>query len=306
MQRRTLLAAAIAVPAGAAIGAVPAQAHGWHGRYPDVIGLPNGFCPESITLGTGSKIYVSSMADGCIWCADLRTGKGMLLVPPAAGGQATGLEFERGRIWAACGAMGGAAVYRESTGECLATYDFGGGFADGVAATRKAVFFTDAERPCIFCVELGRNGALPGQSGVRELRLPGGLGEAGARNTGIVAAWDGKLIIVQAEANRLYCYDPKAGMAARISTGGASVSDGDGLLLKGRTLYVVRNRGNVIAKFRLNESLTRATPIDLIRDRDLDGPSDVVAFGSSLYAVNARVSVAPTPSTRYSVVRVRD
>ncbi|WDZ84909.1 superoxide dismutase [Micromonospora cathayae] len=271
-----------------------------------MINLPNGFCPEGIARGTGTKIYVSSMADGCIWCADLRTGNGMLLVPPVSGTQATGLEVERGRIWAACGNMGGAAVYRESTGECLATYDFGGGFIDGVTATKNAMFFTDSEKAKVYCVEFGRNGSLPGQSGVRALPLPGGLGDPTACNTGIVAAWSGKLIIVQAKTGRLYCFDPRAGMAAQISTGGVSVSNGDGLLLEGRTLYVVRNRNNVIAKFRLNERLTRATPVDVIRDRDLDEPSAVVSFGSSLYAVNARLSAPATPDTTYCVVRVRD
>ncbi|KAB1141492.1 superoxide dismutase [Micromonospora sp. DT46] len=271
-----------------------------------MINLPNGFCPEGIARGTGTKIYVSSMADGCIWCADLRTGKGKLLVPPVSGTQATGLDVERGRIWAACGNMGGAAVYRESTGECLATYDFGGGFIDGVTATSKAVFFTDSEKARIYCVEFGRRGSLPKQSGVRTLPLPGGLGDPTACNTGIVAAWAGKLIVVQARTGRLYCFDPRAGMAAQISTGGVSVSNADGLLLKGRTLYVVRNRNNVIAKFRLNERLTRAMPVDVIRDRDLDEPSAVVSFGSSLYAVNARLSVPATPGTTYCVVRVRD
>ncbi|GHJ14394.1 NHL repeat-containing protein [Micromonospora sp. AKA38] len=306
MHRRTLLAAAVAAPVGVAIGAAPASAHHRNGRYPSVINLPNGFCPEGIARGTGTKIYVSSMADGCIWCADLRTGHGMLLVPPVAGTQATGLAVERGRIWAACGNMGGAAVYRESTGECLATYDFGGGFIDGVAATDKAVFFTDSEKAKVYCVEFGRHGSLPGQSGVRALPLPAGLGDPDACNTGIVAAWAGKLIVVQARTGRLYCFDPRAGMAARISTGGVSVANGDGLLLRGRTLYVVRNRNSVIAKFRLNEQLTRATPIDVIRDCDLDEPSAVVSFGSSLYAVNARLSVPATPDTTYCVVRVRD
>ncbi|MEU6077500.1 superoxide dismutase [Micromonospora sp. NPDC047074] len=271
-----------------------------------MIKLPNGFCPEGIARGTGTKIYVSSMADGCVWCADLRTGKGMLLVPPASGAQATGLAVERGRIWAACGNMGGAAVYRESTGECLATYDFGGGFIDGVTATKTAVFFTDSEKAKVYCVEFGRNGSLPGRSGVRALPLPGGLGDPTACNTGIVEAWAGKLIIVQARTGRLYCFDPRAGMAAQISTCGVPVTNGDGLLLQGRTLYVVRNRNNVIAKFRLNERLTRATPVDVIRDRDLDEPSAVVSFGSSLYAVNARLSVPATPRTTYCVVRVRD
>jgi hypothetical protein len=191
-------------------------------------------------------------------------------------------------------------------GRCLATYNFGGGYVNDNAATGTAVFFTDSERPRVYCVQLGPNGALPGPDGVQALSLPRGLGDAGAYNNGIVAAWNGCLIIVQSHADRLYAFDPVTCEAHRIRTGGASVADGDGLLLRGRSLYVVRTNRNTISKFRLNDRLTRATLVDQIHDRDLVGPSTVAAFADHLYAVNARPTTPPTPSTTYCVVRVRD
>src|SRR3712207_6895860 len=41
---------------------------------------------------------------------------------------------------------------------------------------------------------------------------------------------------------RLFTVDPQSGVARAIDLGGASVSNGDGILLSGQTLYVVRNR----------------------------------------------------------------
>ncbi|GHJ43779.1 hypothetical protein Cs7R123_11210 [Catellatospora sp. TT07R-123] len=301
------MAAALAAPIGAVIGANAAQAHrpGPSRHLPATVGLPNGFCPEGITRGSGTKAYVSSMGDGAIYCTDLSTGHGMPLVPGTSGGKATGLAFDdECRIWAGCGTMGGAAVYNES-GTCLAMYHLGGN-VHGVAATAKNVFFTDADQGKVYCVGLGRHGRLPGQEGVQTLSLPGGLGEAGACNKGVVAAWNGCLIIVQAAANRLYAFDPVTCMAKRIDIGRASVADADGLLLRGNTLYVVRTKKNKVSKFRLNHDLSRATLVERITDADLDCPSTVTAFGGHLYAVNARFSTPPTASTEYCLVRLSD
>jgi hypothetical protein len=302
------MAVALAAPVGALIAA-PAQASSGRSRrrFPSVIDLPDGWCPDGITAGSGTRIYVSSLADGAIYCADVRTGRGEVFAAGEPGAHAAGLAFDhQRRIWAACGEMGGAAVFSEATGACLAKWSFGGGYIADAAVTKSAVFFTDADRAKLHCVELGRRGALPGPEGVQSLDLPGGLGEAGACNNGIVAAWNGCLVIVQSNANRLFAFDPVTCVAKKIDIGGASVANADGLLLRGRTLYVVRNRRNVIAKFRLSGDLSRATLIDQLTDRDLDGPSAIAAVGDSLYAVNARTTTTPTPSTAYCVVRVRD
>ena len=45
-------------------------------------------------------------------------------------------------------------------------------------------------------------------------------------------------------------------MATRVDLGGEILTNGDGLLLQGRTLYVVQNRLNLVAEFRLNAAGT--------------------------------------------------
>ena len=61
-------------------------------------------------------------------------------------------------------------------------------------------------------------------------------------------------------------------MATLIDLGGASVSPGDGLLLQGRTLYVVRNRLNQIAVVELAPDLSRGEVVGTITDPNFDVP----------------------------------
>ncbi len=79
---------------------------------------------------------------------------------------------------------------------------------------------------------------------------------------------------------------------------------GDGLLLRGRTLYVVQNRLNQIAVIQLEPGWESGQLVDVLTDADLDIPTTVARFGDALYAVNGRFATPPTPSTPYQVVRV--
>ena len=94
-------------------------------------------------------------------------------------------------------------------------------------------------------------------------------------------------------------------MTAEITLGGASVPNGDGILLDGRTLYVVQNQLNQIAKIRLSHGLTSGQIVGTITDPDFDIPTTVDKFGKNLWAVNARFTTPPTPDTTYSVVKTK-
>jgi hypothetical protein len=303
MYRRTLfagaagVAAAIALPAGAATA-------GRGTAFPEVIGLPDGWQPEGIATGRGTTFYVGSLVDGAVHRGSLATGKGATFIAGTAGKQALGLEYDhRGRLWVAGGS--GGTVYDAGNGRVLAEYAFGGTFVNDVVVTGRAAYFTDSYQPVLYEVPLDHLGRLPGQQAVRTIALPGGLGDADTFNNGIEATPDGRLIIVQMLADRLFAFDPSGGTATQIDLGGASVLQGDGLLRRGPHLYVVRNFFNVIAKFRLRPDLRSATLVKEITHPKFDIPATVAGFGGSLYAVNARFNLpAPAPTDTYSVVRV--
>jgi hypothetical protein len=94
-------------------------------------------------------------------------------------------------------------------------------------------------------------------------------------------------------------------VASTVDLGGLVLTNGDGVLLAGLTLYVVQNFLNQIAELRLAPGLASGSLRRTITDPDFDVPTTIGLFGARLYAVNARFSTPPTPDTTYSVVQVR-
>ena len=78
---------------------------------------------------------------------------------------------------------------------------------------------------------------------------------------------------------------------------------GDGLVLVGKTLYVVQNQLNQIGVVSLSSDSTAGLVGDPITSPDFVVPTTAAAFGSSLYAVNAKFGTPPA-GTDYEVVRV--
>ena len=81
--------------------------------------------------------------------------------------------------------------------------------------------------------------------------------------------------------------------------------NGDGILLDGKTLYVVKNFQNRIAVIELDSDLEEGTVVRHIGTGfGFDIPTTIDEFGKWLYAVNARFTTPPTPDTTYSIVQV--
>ena len=279
--------------------------------FPASIPLPDGFRPEGIAVGRGANFYVGSIPTGAIYAGDLRTGAGGILVPPQAGRNAIGLDVDRrsNALFVAGGPSGAGYVYDAETGAPLAAYPFAAQntFVNDVVVTRNAAYFTDSFRPFLYRVPLGAGGALPDPSAVQEIALGGEYDLLpGSFNTnGIDATPNGKtLIIVHSTLGALYRVDPQSGYATQIDLNGGAVPNGDGILLDGKTLYVVQNRLNQIAEIELAPSLTSGEIVSLITDPAFRVPTTIAEFGRSLYAVNARFDTPPQPDTDYDVVKV--
>lgn len=280
-------------------------------RFPEVISLPNGWLPEGVVTGKGPVIYAGSRRDGAIYAADLRTGEGSVLVPGREGRIAVGLSFDRRSdyIFAAGGANGNAFVYDADTGAEVGSFTFTSGvptFINDVIVTREAAYFTNSQRAEFYRVPLGPRGSLPAGGAFTTIPLGGDWAQAAGFNAnGIEATPNGKsLIIVQSGTGFLFKVDPATGVAQRIDLGGALVTAGDGILLEGKTLYVVRNSFNLIAEIRLAPDLLSGTVVGELTDPDFDIPTTVARFGDGLYAVNARFSSGSSPDLSYSIVRV--
>ena len=276
--------------------------------FPDSFPLPNGFRPEGIASGAGSDFYVGSLANGAIYKGDLRTGLGGILYAGQPGRVTVGIKYDNstGYLFAAGGATGMAYVYDARTGAEVASYTLAPGFINDVIVTKDAAYFTNSQRAELYKLPLSGNG-LPAQSDVQVLPLSGDWQQvAGFNANGIAATPNGKtLIVVNSTVGALFNVDPNTGVAKRIDIGSQTVTQGDGILLDGKTLYVVRNRSNVIVAIRLNNDYTAGEVTGTITNPLFRVPTTIAEFGNALYAVNARFDVpAPGPTTDYDVVRV--
>ncbi len=277
--------------------------------FPETIQLPNGFQPEGIAVGKGSTFYVGSIPTGAVYAGSLRKGTGDILVPGATGHAATGLEYDRGRLWVSGAATGKAFVYSARTGATLSELQLavgaGATFINDVVVTSQAAYFTDSNRPVIYKVAKSSSGA-PGA--VTTIPLTGDYQHvAGAFNlNGIDATPSGTtLLAVQSVTGNLFTIDPNTGATKLIDLGGATLPNGDGILLHGGTLYVVQNRLNKIAVVALNPGLTQGAVTREIVDSDFDVPTTIDRFGKWLYAVNARFGTASGPDATYKAVQVK-
>jgi streptogramin lyase len=279
-------------------------------KLPKLIPLPNGFQPEGIEIGREHEIFAGSLATGAIYRADLRTGQGGLIVPPQAGRIAVGLGFDQrtNYIFVAGGPAGAGYVYDAGSGAALASYQFTTeqSFVNDVVVTKAAAYFTDSSRSFLYRVPLGSGGQLPEPSVVTALPLTGDYAPVdGINANGIDATPNGKmLIIVQFATGKLYQVNPNSGQAILIDLGGGSVVNGDGILLDGKTLYVVQNFNNQVAVVQLNSKLTSGEIEHTITDPNFRVPTTDVQFENSLYVVNARFDTPPKPDTTYEIVRV--
>ena len=293
-----------------AVGGSPPLSAGAGAAFPEVLPLPTGFRPEGIVTGRGHAFYVGSLATGEIYRGDLRTGAGAVLPSAPAGAPAVGLSHDRrsDHLFVAGGGSGEAYVYDGQTGATEAVYALTppGSFVNDVVVTREAAYFTDSFRAFLYELPLGPRGRLPAPAAVSELPLGGDFVQVGGFNAnGIDAPPDAEfLLVVNSTTGDLFRVDPASGDASLIDLGGATLTSGDGILLDGRTLYVLRNFLNEIVVIELDPGATAGTVVGSITDPRFDVPTTLAEFGNALYAVNARFGNPDPGTATYDAIRV--
>ncbi|HKF86912.1 MAG TPA: nuclear transport factor 2 family protein [Propionibacteriaceae bacterium] len=72
------------------------------------------------------------------------------------------------------------------------------------------------------------------------------------------------LLVVQSATGLLFRVDPLTGVATRVDLGETLLTNGDGLLVVGTTLYVVQNRLNQVAVIKLSPDGTSGVLVDTL------------------------------------------
>ena len=112
---------------------------------------------------------------------------------------------------------------------------------------------------------------------------------AGFNANGIVATSSGTLVLAQSTdpldgtGSALYAVtvdaQSRTAVAERIALDG-DVSNADGLVLRGRTLFVVENQLDRVAQIRLSADLTRGAVVRRLTDDDAATPTTATRLGA--------------------------
>jgi sugar lactone lactonase YvrE len=296
--RRTLLTAALTLPAAATLA--PAVASADPNVLPTTLNLPNGFQPEGIAI-SGRFAYFGSLADGRILRVNLIDGSSKV-ISPAVGTPSVGLKSDGRRLFVSGGPTGDARVIDQRSGALLAHFQFASAptFINDVILTDRAAWFTDSQKANLYGVPLhgGHDFVTLPLSG--DFVLQPGFNANGIERTPDHRA----LLIVQSNTATVFRVDPRTGVARKVDLDEPATA-GDGLLVQGRTLFVVQNQLNRIAVFRLNAEGTTGRIVTHLTDPRLDIPTTIAPFADRLYLPNARFTTPPTPTTPYTANAIR-
>jgi outer membrane protein assembly factor BamB len=273
--------------------------------FPESIPLPTGYQPEGVAT-RGSTAYAGSLADGDVVTVNLRTGEVSPLVDndPEDGRIAVGLTVDRGLLLVAGGPTGKAFVYDARTGAEIAevqlTDPTAGTFVNDVIVSGDSAWFTDSFQPQLYRVPLRGNAV--GEPETVPFSGPAADFVTGFNINGIEAA-GGELIVVNSTKGELYAVGTD-GSSRVIDLGGDLVTAGDGLLLIGSNLYVVRNQLNQVDVVELARDLNSGEVIGSITSDLFDVPTTIAKHGNLLVLVNARFGVADPANAEYDLVQV--
>ena len=284
---------------------------------PSSIPLPADFQPEGIAVGEGNTFFVGSLRDGDIYRGNLRSGAGALFVD-VQGRVAVGMRVDEARDWlvVAGGPTGHAWVYDTEDGSTVADLVLGAAgatFSNDVAITRDALYFTDTFAARLYRVPILADGTFGTTQPITVTGPAAATGGFGLN--GIDSTNRGWLIVNHTDLGILALIDPSTGESHVIDLSGAGLVAGtlDGLQLEGRTVWVVQNFANTVARVKLSPDLTSGEVVEVITSDLFRVPTTVARHGKRLALVNGRFDLgfpppfgpgAP-PGTDFDVVQIR-
>ncbi|MDV6374197.1 SMP-30/gluconolactonase/LRE family protein [Deinococcus arenicola] len=270
-----------------------------------VLGLPpggvtsytlpgNAVFPEGIAHLAGSQdFYVGSTTNGTIYKGTLGK-KEMTEFLPANAERTTAIGMKidaQNRLYVSGGGTGKMFVYDTVSKSLLKSFDTpvtSATFINDVTLTPDAAYFTDSQRPVLFRISRTAT-SLGNVEPWLDFTGTALKYESGFNLNGIASTPDGKyLIVVQSNTGKLFRITVADKAVTEINLNGATVKNGDGILLEGSTLYVVRNSDVIIVPVNLTADFSRGTLGTPFSDPSLRYPTTIAQEGKRLLVVNAQ------------------
>ncbi len=271
--------------------------------------------PEGIAFQqqTG-HFFVSSTTDGTIFRGHVREEQAEVFLEGGVDGRTTaiGLEVDRqGRLFVAGGGTGRMFVYDIATSSLIISFtnNISPTFVNDVVVGRDgAAYFTDSLSPFLYKVAENEQGEFTFERWLDFTATPL-VYQPGFNVNGIVATRNGKyLIVVQSNTGKLFRIDVRTKAVAEIALEGEPLTNGDGLLLLGHRLYVVRNALGQIVKLRLTDDFTEGRIVSVTTDESFAFPTTIARARGRLLVVNSqfnRRGPGQTPELPFTVSGIR-
>ncbi|MFJ9008569.1 SMP-30/gluconolactonase/LRE family protein [Streptomyces canus] len=242
----------------------------------------------------GNTFYTTSLGNGAVFRGQLGdTDSAEVFLPAGADGRtsANGIKATDKLLIVAGGTTGKLFIYDRQSAKLLAIHTVSGSgdtFVNDVTLTPKGdLYVTDSSRDVVYRVDktdITRNSTLQVFSSFA------GVDPKGAFNAnGVIAVSQQYLVVVQTDTGNLYRVATKDGSISRINTGGATVTGGDGLEVKGRTLYVVRNAAAIITELKLAGNLVSGQVVSERTDPSFRFPTTASLHDGRLLIVNGQL-----------------
>jgi sugar lactone lactonase YvrE len=271
-------------------------------QQPDITRFP---LPAEITYPEGiaydprtRTIYTGSAETWALARLSPDTKQATLVAP---GGQFPSEPFpallgmkadQAGRLWLSGGRTGLMAVVDAKSGKEIRRFEVpttDKSLINDVVVVESGAYYTDTFVPTLWRIPLHGDhiGELEPWLDLSGTPIQY---EKGANLNGIAATADGRtLIVVQMNKGLLFRIDVGSRQVTPIDTGGEALHTADGLVLDGRTLYVVRQGEEEIVTIELSEDLSKARVLNRFRDpAALAWPATAALVGDELVVVNTQ------------------
>lgn len=274
----------------------------------------NAVFPEGIGYRLGTdKFYVGSTTDGTIFEGRLSRAAMGRFLPGGADGRTTAIGMKvdsKGRLYVAGGGTGTVWVYDLATRNLIRK--FASGFSgaqflnDLVIAKNGDAFVTDSLRPMLYRIPAGEvQAAGPGVlEPWLDLTSTPIVYESGFNLNGILAAQEGKyLVVVQGNTGKLFRIQIATKTIVQIDLAGQTVM-GDGLWLRGRTIYAVARPH--IVEIHMADSLASGKVTSRTLNSSLAFPTTLAIARGRMLVVNSQFDKrSGTPQLPFTVSSIK-
>jgi CHRD domain len=268
----------------------PALAHNNDIQY---WGLPGpAVFPEGVAVQAATDaFFVGSTTDGTIFSGDVNSTNDTIVFLPGGGdGRTTaiGMKATDTRLYIAGGGLGQVFVYDTATKALLAKFSNGltPTFINDVTIVPNGdAYFTDSLSPALYrlSADLATFERFTDFANTPLVYTPG------FNVNGIAHTADGAyLIVVQSNTGKLFRINVATKEVIEIALNGAVLTGGDGILLVGRKLYVMRNSAALLVTLRLSSDFARADLSSVSGNPSFQFPTTFAKYGERFLVVNSQ------------------